>query len=109
MFHLLGCRSPKGLASDVQNIWDYYNRFICLRYDGCRFAAFTGVHCGKVPHIDHGYVENTTSLLSGGLITYKCFEGFTLSSDATTRCLDPGQWDNLPTCVGEYRVRFECL
>ena len=64
--------------------------------------VFSGGFCGAVHGVDHGYVANTTSVLFEGRVTYKCFEGFTLSSTTETSCLDTRQWNVQPTCKSEY-------
>ena len=69
-----------------------------------QLLSFTGGFCGAVPGVDHGYVENTTSLLTQGSATYKCFQGFTRNGNSKTPCLDTREWDSRPTCTGEYNV-----
>ena len=69
-----------------------------------KLLCFTGGSCGVVPGIDHGFVENTTSVLTTGSATYKCFEGFTLRGNAEVKCTDDRTWDSRPTCPGEYNV-----
>jgi len=64
--------------------------------------VFSGGFCGAVDGVDHGYVTNTTSVLFEGRVTYKCFEGFTLSSTTVTSCSDNRKWNDQPTCKSEY-------
>ena len=62
------------------------------------------VYCGAVPGVSNGFVENTTSVLRGGFVKYKCFEGFTRKGNLESRCLDDGTWKSQPNCTGEYKV-----
>ena len=62
----------------------------------------SAVYCGAVPGVENGYVVNTTSVLFGGVVLYKCFEGFTLEGSAELTCISNGTWTagSLPACKG---------
>ena len=58
-----------------------------------------------MPGVENGFVANTTSVLYGGVVQYKCFKGFTLEGDAEITCLANGSWTQKPSCKGEYSNR----
>ena len=64
--------------------------------------CFTGGHCGAISGVVHGYIKNATSLLTGGIVTFKCFNGFAISSTDETICSESRQWTSIPSCSGEY-------
>ena len=71
-----------------------------------KLLSFAGGFCGAVHGVDHGFVENTTSVLTKGSVTYKCFQGFTFKDTAKMTCTDDRTWDSRPTCSGEYNVKM---
>ena len=71
-----------------------------------KLLCFTGGTCGAVPGIDHGFMESTTSVLTQGSVTYRCFQGFTLSGYAKINCLTSRQWDSRPICYGKHSVNI---
>ena len=71
-----------------------------------KLLCFTGGSCEAIRGVDHGFVKNATSVLTGGRVTYKCFQGFTIGGNAEVTCLDSRKWGSLPTCSGEYSVKM---
>lgn len=66
--------------------------------------TFTEVYCGPVPQIDNGFSIGATNVSFLGQATYQCYAGFAFLSGLpveTVTCMDNGQWQSLPECLGE--------
>ncbi|KAK2173065.1 hypothetical protein NP493_905g00052 [Ridgeia piscesae] len=66
-----------------------------------RFPMCERGHCGAISGVVHGYIKNATSLLTGGIVTFKCFHGFAISSTDETICSESRQWTSIPSCSAE--------
>ncbi|GFR81199.1 neurogenic locus notch homolog protein 1, partial [Elysia marginata] len=55
--------------------------------------------CPKAPGLRNGYVASSTgSLAYQGSLTYKCYQGFTITGPDTVTCQADGSWTQMPTC-----------
>ncbi|XP_066526742.1 complement component receptor 1-like protein isoform X2 [Hoplias malabaricus] len=71
-------------------------------WDG-RAPLCEGVKCLQPPTIANGDFEEPPyeSYEYGQTVTYNCKRGFTLIGSAIVSCLETGDWDPTPKCVGE--------
>lgn len=81
-----------------------HTSIILLHYSSFRFSAVT---C-EVPNFTNGILMPTNSTFTeGDVALLKCNDGFVLggASSPALVCLENGQWDHYPACIGEWYLR----
>ena len=66
---------------------------LCLYYN-------TTIGCGPPHSVTNGTPGTPTSTTFGGIVTYTCDSGYSLSGSATVTCMSGGSWGTRPTCTG---------
>ena len=68
-------------------------------YNTCLLNAIGIGKCGSLSSFNSGRVSVTT-YAAGGIATYSCYSGYTLSGSPTRTCLSGGSWSgSQPTCL----------
>ena len=66
--------------------------YVCTNY--------TVVDCGTPPVVTNGSPGAPAMTTFGGMVTYNCTNGYTLTGSATVSCLASGSWSTRPNCTG---------